>query len=330
MRCRLIILFIVIFINFQQVTAQSTSMPQVNSISGQVWTPDNQPVVDLYVELLNELSMTYSRQRTASGGRFLFSNVPTGNYKIKVLTNGTDYLEQIQDASFANGSMGSENVYLDIHLKYDPRKIDIGSGGLTEPIFVQEGIPAEAQDLFKKGVKSLTEKNDAGLRELEKAVQLAPGYYEALNRLGQEYVSRKKYVESLPILVKAIDVNPRSSSGFFNLAFACYKLNQKDEAIRAAQSAAVLKPDSISIQLMYGTILRSYGNYDEAEKTLLTTKKLTQKIPVAEVNWQLALLYNKTGRNKEAVAELEEFLKIEPNSPDKKEIQELIIKLKKK
>jgi tetratricopeptide (TPR) repeat protein len=303
-----------------------------NSISGQVWDPFNNPVVNIDVELMNELSMTVARQRTATGGRFLFSNVAAGTYKVRILTTGTNYLEQAQDASVnTNGGIGSDNVYLDIHLKFDPRKINTGNAdGLAEPVFVQEGIPSEARELFKKAVKLLAEKNDAGLAELEKAVKISPDYYDALNRLGEEYVRRKKYVESLPFLVKAIDVNRRSYNGFFNLAFACFQLNQKDEAVKAAQAAAILKPDSIGAQLLLGTILRTYGKYIEAEKTLLKAKKLTQKTPVAEVHWQLALLYNKTGRNKESAAELEEFLKIEPNSSDKKEIQELIDKLRKK
>jgi hypothetical protein len=337
MKYVLIFLFLLLLLLLAtaRIKAAQPQMPVnkiMNSISGQVWDPYNQPVVDISVELQNELSMTVARQRTASGGRFVFSNVATGTYKVKILTTGTNYLEQFQDASVnTNGGIGSDNVYLDIHLRFDPRKIDTGNaGGLIEPVFVQEGISNEARELFKKGIKLLADKDDTGLKELEKAVKLSPDYYDALNRLGEEYVRRKKYVESLPFLVKAIDVNRRSFSGFFNLAFACFQLNQKDEAVKAAQAATILKPDSISAQLMFGTILRTYGDYKEAEKTLLKAKKLTRQIPVAEVHWQLALLYNKTGRNKESAAELEEFLKIEPNSSDKKEIQELINKLKKK
>jgi tetratricopeptide (TPR) repeat protein len=334
MKYVLIFLFLLLLLLLSNVRikAENPVDKTMNSISGQVWDPYNQPVVNISVELQNELSMTVARQRTASGGRFVFSNVATGTYKVKILTTGTNYLEQFQDASVnTNGGIGSDNVYLDIHLKFDPRKIDIGNaGGAVEPVFVQEGIANEARESFKKGVKLLADKDDAGLKELEKAVKVSPDYYEALNRLGEEYVRRKKYVESLPFLVKAIDVNRRSFSGFFNLAFACFQLNQKDEAVKAAKAAAIIKPDSISAQLLFGTILRTYGDYKEAEKTLLKAKKLTRQIPVAEVHWQLALLYNKTNRNKEAAAELEEFLKIEPNSSDKKEIQELINKLKKK
>jgi hypothetical protein len=41
------------------------------------------------------------------------------------------------------------------------------------------------------------------------------------------------------------------------------------------------------------------------------------------------LLYNKVGRNKEAADELELYLKAQPDARDKKDIQDLIAKLRK-
>ncbi|MGI9036769.1 MAG: tetratricopeptide repeat protein, partial [Pyrinomonadaceae bacterium] len=79
--------------------------------------------------------------------------------------------------------------------------------------------------------------------------------------------------------------------------------------------------------LLYGTLLRLNGDYQEAEKVLLKAKSLAKK-PNPEISWQLALLYNKLKRNKEAANELETYLKIYPDSPDKKKVEDLIAKLK--
>lgn len=79
---------------------------------------------------------------------------------------------------------------------------------------------------------------------------------------------------------------------------------------------------------MYGTLLRVDGSYEQSEKVLLLAKKLS-KDTVPEVHWQLALLYNKLGRNKEAADELELYLKAQPDARDKKDIQDLIAKLRK-
>src|SRR5262249_54943813 len=134
---------------------------------------------------------------------------------------------------------------------------------------------------------------------------------------------------SLPYLIKSIDVNQKSFSSFYALAYACYQLNHRPEALQAGHAAVVLQGNSVNAQLLYGTLLRLDGNYSEAEKALREAEKLSKDSPVPEVHWQLALLYNRVGRNKEAADQLEKFLKLEPDAARKKEIQELIVKLRK-
>jgi len=82
--------------------------------------------------------------------------------------------------------------------------------------------------------------------------------------------------------------------------------------------------------LLYGTVLRMSGSLDQALATLLKAEKLSKEAPIAEIHWQLALLYNKLNRNKEAADELETYLKIDPNVPNKKQVQDLIQKLRAK
>lgn len=302
----------------------------INTISGQVWDPYNKPVSDLYVELINENFSTVARQRT-SAGRFVFTGMSEGKYKVKVLTTGTDYLEQTQEAQVINldRRSRSDNVYVDFRLRFDPNKIVTGSGGAPEEIFVQDGISDESRKLYRKGVQMLSDGKDRGLNEIEQSLQISPNYFDALNRLGTEYVKRKEYEKAVQYLIKAIDINQRSYSSFYALGYAAYKMNQISEAVKAARAATTIKPAIVNGQWLYGTVLRLNGDYEKAEKALLQAKKLT-KNPLPEIHWQLALLYNRLGRNKEAVTELEYYLKIQPDLPEKKEVQSLIDKLRSK
>jgi tetratricopeptide (TPR) repeat protein len=307
----------------------SNAKTVINSINGQVFDPYNNPLSDLNVELQSETYSTIARTRTTGGGRFTFIGISAGSFKVKVLTLGTNYLEETQDVQIVELTQGSsDSAYVDFHLKFDPRRITLGLGGVPEAVFVQEGVTNEARRHYEKGVEQLANKKDKGLVEIEQALQISPNYFQALNRLGQEYVVRKEYQKSLPYLIKAIDVNQRSFSSFYALGYACYQLNHIPEAVEAARATTIITPDSFNAQLLYGTVLRINGNYDKAEKSLLEAKKLS-KNPSPEVHWQLALLYNKTDRNKEAVDALETYLKISPNSPNKQEIQDLIAKLRK-
>lgn len=303
-----------------------SSRALVNSISGQVWDPFRHPVSDVYVELMNDNYTTISRQRITNG-RFMFSGISAGSYKVKVLTHGTNYLEQTQDAQIVNMLRdSSDQVFLDFYLKFDPRKVPVGSNGVPGEVFAQE-VPDPARKLYQKGIELLYDKKDKGLDELEQAIKIFPNYYDALNRLGTEYVQRKEYQKALPHLIKSIEINQRSFSSFYALGYVAYQMNRIPEAMEAARAATILKPDNINAQWLYGTVLRINGNYETSEKTLLQAKKLSKK-PFPEVHWQLALLYNKLGRNKEAAVELETYLKIQPEVTNKKEIQDLIGKLR--
>jgi tetratricopeptide (TPR) repeat protein len=271
------------------------------------------------------------RVRTSATGRFTFAGMGTGHYYIKVYTSGTNFEEQTQAVDVVNVVQGSsDTVYQDINLRY--RK-GMGESGIRQPnesVFVQE-IPLDALRLYKSGVKDLAGKDmQKGRDELDQAIKIFPNYYDALNALGCNYVDNREYEKSLPYLVQSVSVNQRSFPSFYSLAYAAYKLNHLPEASEAARGAVILQPNSVNAQLLYGTVLRMSGSLDQALATLLKAEKLSKEAPIAEIHWQLALLYNKLNRNKEAADELETYLKIDPNVPNKKQVQDLIQKLRAK
>src|SRR5690242_11672907 len=67
--------------------------PLINRIDGIVWDPYRRPVPDVYVELQNEMYMSLSRIRTTASGRFSFTVANPGNYVVKVLASGTNYMD---------------------------------------------------------------------------------------------------------------------------------------------------------------------------------------------------------------------------------------------
>lgn len=314
------------------VTHNSTAMASsnsvlVNRIEGTVWDAYRRPVRDLYVELQNENYFAIGRARTDSAGRFSFTGVSSGRFNIRVLTSGTNYQEYNESVDLVNVVRGgSDSVYLEIYLKIDKDKLKSGVAEITDAIFVQD-VPDEARRLYRKGLKDLG-KGDLGFEEIESALKIFPTYFDALNTLGTEYVSRKDYEKSLAYLIRAIDVNQRSFSTYYALAYACFELEHRQEALVAAKAAITLQPNSFNAQLLYGTLLRLDHSYQLAEAALTQAKKLSKNKPVPEVHWQLALLYNKLGRNREAADELETYLELQPEARDRPAIQALIAKLR--
>jgi tetratricopeptide (TPR) repeat protein len=308
---------------------------QNNSINGHVYDAQNRaPVGNLYVELLDSLGISLARGRVDSTGRFFFGGLRSGTYNVKVVTAGTNYLETIQEVRLvslptASGRLSSDVAYVDVYLRLDPRRVSTGSGGAATVVFAQD-VPDEARKLYKKGAAQLEDKKDEGLDALKRAVEIFPNYYDALDRLGSEYVLRKQYQEAVPYLIRAIDVNRRSYSSYYALGVASYNLKNLPAAIEALHAATVINPTSINAQLFYGMVLRIDGSFEKSEKALLQAKSLAKSAPVAEIHWQLGLLYEKNARYKQAADELESYLKVVPKGTDTEKVKKLIEQLRAK
>jgi len=297
----------------------------LNRIEGQVFDPNHRPVQNIYVELLGETDSVLQRTRTNSAGRFTFSGVPAGRLTVKVLPYGTNLMEQSQEVEIIQTRNRSDTAYVDITLRYDKhgRQAAIEKSGV---VFVQD-IPAAAKKLYVDGIADLAKHQEKGLEELQAAINIFPDYFDALDSLGKEFISRKMYEKGYPHLLRAVDVNPRSFSSYYSLGYAFYQMKQYPAALEAARATTLLLPASAEAQLLYGTILRITGSYAEAEKALLLANSLAKKSN-AETHWQLSLLYNRLNRTQDTVDELEAFLKLVPGSPDKKKIRDMIAKLK--
>ena len=299
----------------------------INRIEGRVYDENRNPVPDADVELYNEVDSFLAHTKTTTVGRFSFAGVPSGVYRIRVIALRTNLLEQTQDVQISNlRPGGSDTAYIDFYLRYDKRRSGTTMSS-PDAIFVQE-VPTEAKRLFESATGDFEKSPEKAFTELEKAINIFPNYFDALSLIGKEYINRKQYEKGYPYLLRAIDINQRSPSAYYSLGYAFLQLNQLPAAVKAAKAVVILTPESVDSQLLYGTVLRINGNYAEAEKVLLKAKSLAKK-PVAEIHWQLALLYNRLNRNKEASDELETYLKLEPDSPNRKKVEELIAKLRK-
>jgi tetratricopeptide (TPR) repeat protein len=303
-----------------------------NTVSGNVYGINRQPMAELYVELQDDLHRTISRTRTNASGYYEFHGFSAGRLFIRVMTLGTGYEEQegeieiqnttIQTADGTSRPAGFDDQQKDFYLR-----LRAGITPESVAIFAQE-IPAEAKKLYEKGVNDLDAKRDAdGLAELRQAIEKFPKYYYALERLGTEYVrlARPETFQAAEILFSvAVEVNSRGFKSWYGLAYARYSLGNTSAALEAVQKAVELNSYSPDALLLSGSLLRASKKYAEAEKQLLKARDLAKET-MPQIHWELALLYgNHMKRYAEAAKELKLFLKAKPNAKDAENIQKLI------
>lgn len=300
-----------------------------NTINGFVFGGQRLPVGDINVELLDEFNRQIDRTKTNGAGRYFFTRLGPGTYKVRVLAFETPYAEQTQEVEIINVSRrmgdgntivtGRESVQLDFYLR--PKNQNLAGAGV---VFAQ-AVPEEARKTYERGVADLRENREAsGLEAIKRSIELFPEYYVALDRLGNEYIMRKHYLAAAILLTQAVKVNQRAASSYYSLGYSLYNLNRKRDAVESLKRAVDLNASSINAPILLGRTLREVGKYNEAEQHLRRAKELA-KGTAPEVHWQLALLYgNNLKRYTEAAAELELFLKAQPESRDTDSIRKLI------
>jgi Flp pilus assembly protein TadD len=324
---RLLILVVLLGACLRSAGAQSRS-----TISGFVLDPDQRPVGQIVVELRNEFNSVIGRTRTEGSGRFLFSGIAHGRYTLLALPLGTGFVEQSVDVEIAGigarGQVIADNVQKDIHLKV--RRSAEATPFKNAVIYVQD-VPQNAEALYKDAVSDLDRgKPDTGIANLERAVAAFPTYFAALQRLGVLRLTQNRFDDAIELFGRALAVNNRSFDCRYGLAYAQYAVRKFAEAVSSSEKAVELKPGSLEANLLLGTSQRITKDFVNAEKALKKAARLAEGTS-ADVHWQLALLYGKdTNRFDEAAKELELYLKLSPDAPNKEDVKKLIKQFKEK
>ena len=306
-----------------------------NRISGHVFIGERRPMADVYVELMNEVYTTLRRVRTNGSGFYSFDGLSTGNFKIRVLPYGTDFEEQTKDITIYNISVvaggGATSEQVDFFLKMRENAV---TGPFAAPgtVFAQD-VPGEARKHYERGLALLREKKEKeGFESLKRSLEIFPGYYLALDRLGTEYVLRGYKEAAYILLSKAVEVNPRGFSSLFGLGMSQFQLGMTDEAVESFRRATAAYDGSINAHMYLGLALKRAGKLQQAEESLKRAREVG-KGRTPDVHRHLAQLYSEQKRYAEAADSLEQYLKNQPGDPDPQkvaEIRELIRKLRDK
>ncbi len=298
-----------------------------NSISGHVSDDRHRPLPDLRVELLNEVDSVIQTAKTDGSGLFIFRKLSDGAFNVRVLATRIGYVDQTRrvELARARGGFGAASEQLEFILV--PRQTTANSPK-AGVVFVQE-VPEEARKQYQTGSELLQKSGRAqeGLRALRKAIEIYPQYFDALELLGTEHVKLQEFEFALPLLTKAVEVNVRAYPSWYALGVAQHNLKQLPAALESFRHAVSLKEKSINANLWMGIVLRQTARLAEAE-TYLKRADVLAESKLADVHWQLALLFNQLKRFGEAADQLELFLKVQPDTRDAERIRKLIQKFR--
>src|SRR6201993_4070370 len=157
------------------VSIKAKVPPEPYTLGGTVYyAGGNRPAENISVELHSTEGSLIAPQTTSSSGWFEFRGLPSGTYIIAINAPGFEPVNFSVDLAL---SSGRGNV---IYLK--PRPSNSTNSPHAIPISIHElSIPQKARTLMESGKKKVytDKKVQAGLEDFQRAVAIAPGYYEA-------------------------------------------------------------------------------------------------------------------------------------------------------
>lgn len=303
-----------------------------NSIGGHVFDTARRPVSNLQVELQDDVGYVIARTRTNNSGRYLFNGLNQGWFTVTVVTAGTSFVSQSVRLQLVNVSVTGRSRYYEEYnftLKSEAEEKSRNAAAKPDAVFAQN-VPEAARKLYEDAAAKLDNgRESAGaVEQLKQALELFPEYYLALERLGSEYVRQRQYALAMEPLSKAVLVNSKGAMSYYAMGIAQYNLKRADEAIESLRRAVTLTPDSVNAQLWLGIVLVRTAAYQQAEAPLQRAYALGGK-QIPDVHMYLAQVYSNTKRYKEAITELELFLKEAPDA-DKEKINAIIQQLRSK
>ncbi len=290
-------------------------------------------MAQVIVELRNEYNSVVARTRSDGSGRYYFSGLSHGRYTVRVMPLGTGYMEQSEDVELsgvgARGAPLAENAQKDVYLRL--RNTQNREPLKNEVIFAQE-VPRDAEKLYRNAVEDIdSNRVVAGIATLENAVAVFPTYFAALQRLAYVRLMQEKFSDAEALFERALAVNTNSFESNYGLAIAQAGQKKNRQAIVSAEKAITRKPDSYEAYLLIGMTHRQEKQYEASEKALKQAIKVAEEGVAADAHWNLALLYaHNLGRFGDAAKELDLFLKISPDAPNKEAIKKLIKEFKEK
>lgn len=297
-------------------------------IEGGVYGPSGAPVGGIAIFLEDITRSRVGQTITANDGRYRFTRVGAGVYFVVANPNDKQLKQAVHRVELLNTTTVGTNTSverLDINLSAFPRAANsIGT------LFAQD-VPPAAEAEYERAMQSLTKKETpAAVTHLNQALNIFPSYFLALQQLGLIYLETKQYQQAIPPLVKALEVNPKAASSFLALGIASLELGRSDLALDALERSRRLDDKSFRVHLFLGLAFVSLNRLDEAEGSLRESLRLGGPARASVAHLHLAAVHSKRGKNRQAIDELELYLRENPKAGNLLGVQEAIKRLKMK
>ncbi len=253
---------------------------------------------------------------TDSGGRFRFANLQRGYYKVVVNAPGYRAVQQDADLQVVF------RAYLVFELTTE------NSNAITLIDVIDARAPAQAREELVRGREALSKKSyPEAVEHLQKAIGSYPFFYEAHLLLGTTFVDQREWQKAEGAFQNALELKASSAPAMLSLGEVYWRQNRYEEAEKALLDG--LKLDDKSWH-GYFTLARLYWDRENIAKAAPAIGHTLQLKPeFAEAHLLAGNILLKVNQQQRALAEYQEYLRLEPKGEFVVQTRELIQQLNK-
>jgi Tfp pilus assembly protein PilF len=269
----------------------------------------------------------HARTRSDFDGRFRFRNIPSGTYSLSIIIPGAGEFRSTVDVTPA---FADEHGRVEKQFSYDEETLADDAMPLQQGmVSVRElSIPRRALQEYSAARDDLhREKVESARRHLEKAVEVAPQFLEAINYLGVLAYQRRDFSKAEEYFRSALKVDAESYEPLVNLGGTLLSLGRSAEALEVNRRAQAAQPNDALSNSQLGLSYYLLGKDEEALNYLLLAEQID---PAHFTNPQIPLanIYLRYSQVEAAIEELEDFLERHPDSPEAESVQTMLRKIR--
>ncbi len=139
---------------------------------------------------------------------------------------------------------------------------------------------------------------------------LTQSFYKDYSK-AVRYFQKGHYDEAVPLLLSAIQIEPKSAKAYALLLWSYEKLGKKEEAKDVMEKVLLLNPDDLSIREQLADVYYGLSDYETAESLY---RDILDKEPKKNIKKKLAEVLVWQKKYDEAIPVLEELTKAEPKN----------------
>jgi tetratricopeptide (TPR) repeat protein len=307
-----------------------------NVLQGKVIGPSGTPPTNSVRVKLTFNGKAIHETFTDLSGRFSFPGLSRGTYQLTAEGDGLTFQTTSVVAEISAFGAAPQAFTQDIQVRPIAHKPTAQPGVINA---FSQAVPPAAKQAFDAGQKAAEEgKTEAAVTNMRKAIQIFPEYFDAHLQLGNIFLKTDQLNEAIAELDAARQINPDDERAYQSFGLLLMKQRNYTVAVAIFAEASRLNPANPMNAMMRATaLIHQAANATDDRGYLLrrAEEAITQATDLSQSKLKpdsmtMALFYELRSEPEKAAAELEAYLKKNPQLKNSAAIQNEIKRLREK